>query len=84
MRRHKARHEAKGNGFGYRIIDPDHEVAGTIMCSNWGREKDHVVDDRLKEFPALPHPKSPISKECIRRLTPLEWERLQGLIDNSA
>ncbi|MCL1999322.1 MAG: DNA (cytosine-5-)-methyltransferase, partial [Turicibacter sp.] len=35
LRRHKARHEAKGNGFGYEIRDWD-GVAGAIVCGGMG------------------------------------------------
>jgi DNA (cytosine-5)-methyltransferase 1 len=81
LRLHKARHQAKGNGFGYTIIDSSQEVAGTLMSSNWGQEKNLIVDNRLIDRPSLKGRKSPISRECIRKLTPIEWERLQGLPD---
>jgi len=81
LRIHKARHQAKGNGFGYNIIAPDRQVAGTLMSSNWGQEKNLIVDSRLIDLPFLQGRKSPISSECVRKLTPLEWERLQGLPD---
>lgn len=81
LRRHKARHQNKGNGFGYSVIDPVCEVAGTLMSSNWGREKNFIADDCLSPSAVLPGRKSPISPELIRRLTPLEWERLQGVPD---
>lgn len=38
LRRHRARHEAKGNGFGYEIRDWD-DVAGAIVCGGMGRER---------------------------------------------
>lgn len=79
IRRHKARHAAKGNGFGFRIIDPARDVAAAIVCGGMGKERNLIIDRRIAEFPTLSARKSPISKECIRRLTPNEWEALQGL-----
>ena len=35
LRRHKARHEAKGHGFGYDIVKND-EVANAIVVMEWG------------------------------------------------
>ena len=81
IRNHKARHLARGNGFGARFLDPERDVAGTLKSSHWGREDCFLVDRRIVEFPVPPNGKSPISSECIRRLTPIEWERLQGLPD---
>jgi len=82
IRRHKARHEAKAHGFGFRIIDPATDVAAALVCGGMGRERNLIVDRGITTFPILPNRKTPISGECIRRLTPLECERLQGLPDN--
>ena len=38
LKRHKARHEAKGNGFGYEIRNLDGK-AGAIVCGGMGRER---------------------------------------------
>ena len=81
IRKHKARHEARGNGFGARFLNAEHDVAGTIKSSNWGREDNFVVDHRLESSPIPAVGKSPRNREHVRRLTPLEWERLQGLPD---
>ena len=81
IRRHKARHKAAGNGFGARFLDAEHDVARTIKSSNWGREDNFVVDHRIGTYPITPLGKSPPNHEHVRRLTPLEWERLQGIPD---
>ena len=39
---HKARHEGKGNGFGYAIIQ-DNEIANAVVCGGMGRERNLVV-----------------------------------------
>jgi DNA (cytosine-5)-methyltransferase 1 len=80
LRAHKARHEAKGNGFGFSVIDPSLDVAGTLMASNWGREKNIIVDGR-GGHQARSGGNPQANREHIRRLTPIEWERLQGLPD---
>ena len=82
IRRHKARHEARGNGFGARFLDPAHDVAGTIKSSNWGQEDNFVIDHRTEAFPIPTVRNPPRNCEHIRKLTPVEWERLQGLPDH--
>ena len=55
---HRARHEAKGNGFGYEII-PSDGVANAIVVGGMGRERNLVVDDRLSNFVPITHIKAP-------------------------
>jgi DNA (cytosine-5)-methyltransferase 1 len=38
---HKARHEGKGNGFGYAII-PDDGISNAIVVGGMGRERNLV------------------------------------------
>lgn len=79
--KHKARHEAKGNGFGYEIRDLDGQ-AGAIVCGGMGRERNLIVDKRLKDFTPVTHIKGEVNREGIRKMTPREWARLQGFPDN--
>ncbi len=79
--RHKARHEAKGHGFGYEIRDWD-AVAGAIVCGGMGRERNLVVDKRQKNLIPTTHIKGEINKDGIRKMTPREWARLQGFPDS--
>ena len=74
---HKERHAAKGNGFGYEII-PDNGVANAIVVGGMGRERNLVIDHRLKDFTPVTHIKGEVNREGIRRMTPREWARLQG------
>ena len=74
---HKERHAAKGNGFGYEII-PDNGVANAIVVGGMGRERNLVIDHRLKDFAPVTHIKGEVNREGIRRMTPREWARLQG------
>ena len=81
LRDHKARHEAKGNGFGYEIRDLD-GIAGTIVCGGMGRERNLIVDHREHSMIPETHIKGHINNEDIRKMTPREWARLQGFPDS--
>ncbi len=81
LRKHKARHEAKGNGFGYCIKNPD-ELANTLVVGGMGKERNLVVDNRLTDFAPITNGKGRVNREGIRKLTPKECERLQGFPDN--
>ena len=80
LRQHKARHESKGNGFGYEIRDWD-GIAGAIVCGGMGRERNLVIDEREHSMIPTTHIKGEINKEGIRKMTPREWARLQGFPD---
>lgn len=77
LRRHKARHEAKGHGFGYEIRDLD-GIAGAIVCGGMGRERNLIVDKRKHSKTPTTRIKGRINNEDVRKLTPREWARLQG------
>ena len=77
---HRARHEAKGHGFGYEII-PNDGVANAIVVGGMGRERNLVVDKRLTNFIPVTHIKGTVNKKGIRKMTPREWARLQGFPD---
>jgi DNA (cytosine-5)-methyltransferase 1 len=77
LRRHRARHEAKGNGFGYEIRDWE-DVAGAIVCGGMGKERNLIIDKRQKNLEPITHIKGEVNKEGIRKMTPREWARLQG------
>ena len=81
LRRHKERHAAKGNGFGYEIRDWS-DVAGAIVCGGMGRERNLVIDKRQKNLVPTTHIKGAINKEGVRKMTPREWARLQGFPDS--
>lgn len=81
LRNHKARHESKGNGFGYEII-PDDKCANAIVVGGMGRERNLVIDHRLTDFTPVTRIKGEINREGVRKMTPREWARLQGFPDN--
>ena len=47
-----------------------------------GRERNLVIDHRLKDFTPVTNIKGEVNREGIRRMTPREWARLQGFPDN--
>lgn len=83
LRAHKARHESKGNGFGYVVRDLD-DVAGAIVCGGMGRERNLIEDNRLTDFTPTTNIRGEINREGIRKMTPREWARLQGYPDTFA
>jgi DNA (cytosine-5)-methyltransferase 1 len=78
---HRARHEAKGNGFGYEIRDLN-GISGALVCGGMGRERNLIIDDRITDFTPVTHIKGEVNKKGIRKLTPREWARLQGFPDS--
>ena len=81
MKAHKERHQALGHGFGYEIRSLD-DVAGTIVCGGMGKERNLIIDPRQKDLTPTTKIKGEYNKEGLRRMTPREWERLQGFPDD--
>lgn len=79
--KHKARHEAKGHGFGYVVRDLD-GISGAIVCGGMGREGNLIKDSREHSMIPTTHIKGEINKDDIRKMTPREWARLQGFPDS--
>ncbi|WP_339707794.1 DNA cytosine methyltransferase [uncultured Kriegella sp.] len=80
LKNHRARHESKGNGFGYEII-PNDGTANAVVCGGMGRERNLVYDDRLTNFKPITNISGEVNREGIRKMTPREWARLQGFPD---
>ena len=81
LKDHRARHESKGNGFGYEIIS-NSGTANAVVCGGMGRERNLVFDDRLTNFKPVTNISGKVNREGIRKMTPREWARLQGFPDN--
>ncbi len=80
LHNHKARHESKGNGFGFEII-PDTGIANAIVVGGMGKERNLVYDHRITDFTPQTKIKGEVNREGIRKMTPREWARLQGFPD---
>ena len=81
LRAHRARHESKGNGFGYEIHSND-EIANAVVCGGMGRERNLIIDNRLTNFTPVTNIKGEVNRDGIRKMTPREWARLQGFPDD--
>ena len=81
LENHKARHESKGNGFGFEII-ADNKIANAVVCGGMGRERNLVFDDRITDFTPTTKIKGKVNRQGIRKMTPREWARLQGFPDD--
>lgn len=77
LEEHKRRHQSKGNGFGYQILEND-SIANAIVCGGMGKERNLVIDKRLTNFTPITNIKGEVNREGIRKLTPRECARLQG------
>lgn len=83
LKKHRKRHEEKGHGFGYKIIDPDTEVAKTLVVGGMGRERNLIKNHPLPDcWKPGDDPLKTKNNEGIRRLTPREFARLQGFPDS--
>lgn len=80
LREHKARHQAKGNGFGYEVREWD-GISGAIVCGGMGRERNLLIDKRQTNLVPTTRIKGEINREGVRKMTPREWARLQGFPD---
>ena len=86
LEKHRARHEGKGNGFGYKIVNlPEIEspVSNALLATGGsGKERNLVIDP--KEGVAgkiISSKQTPLNDRGIRTMTPREWGKLQGFIN---
>lgn len=85
LKRHKIREKAKGNGFGYVVINREgieHPIANTLLATGGsGKERNLVYQQKEGvNGKKLPTKKTELNSEGIRVMTPTEWGRLQGFI----
>lgn len=83
MKAHRERHGAKGNGFGFVVVNDEgrkSRISNAVLATGGsGRERNMIHDPRPDiEGIVVKGKKTPLSGECIRQMTPLEWARLQG------
>lgn len=82
LKKHRARHEAKGNGFGYEVVDRN-EISNALVCGGMGKERNLVKDRILKNCWKNPDDDKQLRNcEGIRKMTEREWSRLQGFPDS--
>lgn len=84
LEKHKKNHGAKGNGFGYKIVNlEEHPQANTILATGGsGKERNLIFQEKAEVYgKIIGSKKSPINNKGIRTMTPNEWARLQGFKD---
>jgi DNA (cytosine-5)-methyltransferase 1 len=80
LEKHKARHESRGHGFGYHVLDPE-GISTTIVVGNMGRER-NLIQDVQPPAGAVGRVGQPLNLRGIRKVTPRECARLQGFPDD--
>lgn len=80
LQRHRQRHEGKGNGYGYIILDKEGISNAILATGGSGRERNLVIDERIDLDTAIvpTNKRTPLNRDYVRVLTPREWSRLQG------
>lgn len=86
LERHKARHEGKGNGFGYKIVnlpEIEHPVSNAILATGGsGKERNLVIDPKQGVAgKVIGSKQTPLNDRGIRTMTPREWGKLQGFVN---
>lgn len=84
LEKHKVSHQAKGNGFGYQVVNSgEHPIANTILATGGSGKERNLVLQAKPEYCGMMFgsKKSPINGRGIRVMTPTEWARLQGFKD---
>ncbi|KIM03283.1 MAG: restriction endonuclease HpaII [Sulfurovum sp. AS07-7] len=84
LEKHKANHQSKGNGFGFKIVNNgDNPIANTILATGGsGKERNLVLQEKPEYYGQMFGSKqTPINNQGIRVMTPMEWARLQGFKD---
>lgn len=84
LEKHKATHKAKGNGFGFKIVNVgENPISNTILATGGsGKERNLILQEKPEYYGKIfGMKKSPINDKGIRVMTPTEWARLQGFKD---
>lgn len=83
--RHRKEQQAKGNGFGFQIVNKkeiENPVAYTLMATGGsGKERNLVYDPQPDLIgQKVKYKQTPLNAHNIRMMTPREWGKLQGFI----
>jgi DNA (cytosine-5)-methyltransferase 1 len=84
LEKHKESHQAKGNGFGFQIVNiGEKPIANTILATGGsGKERNLILQEKPEYYGQMFGSKqTPINNQGIRVMTPTEWARLQGFKD---
>ena len=86
LKRHRTRHVKRGNGYGYIVVnDPKNPLAysNAILATGGSGKERNLVYDPQPELSGMVvgSKQTPLNKEGIRLMTPVEWGKLQGFIN---
>ncbi len=83
LKNHRNKHEAKGNGFGYVVVNEgENPVSNTILATGGSGKERNLVKQPNYTFGGkiVKNKKSELNYDGIRHMTPNEWGKLQGFI----
>jgi DNA (cytosine-5)-methyltransferase 1 len=86
LKKHRLRHQGKGNGFGFILLnEPGNErpVSNAILATGGsGKERNLIIDIQQGIAGTMvKSKKTPLNFEFIRVMTPREWGKLQGFVN---
>lgn len=86
LKKHRLRHENKGNGFGYMIVNSKNianPISNAILATGGSGKERNLIYDPQESISGLvlSKKKTPLNSEGIRHMTPREWGKLQGFIN---
>ena len=83
LKNHRNKHQAKGNGFGYVVVNKgENPVSNTILATGGSGKERNLVKQPNYTFGGkiVKNKKSELNYDGIRHMTPNEWGKLQGFI----
>ena len=84
LEKHKSTHKAKGNGFGFEVVNiGDNPISNTILATGGSGKERNLILQEKPEYAGIMFgsKQTPINDKGIRVMTPREWARLQGFKD---
>lgn len=85
LKKHKQRHQGRGNGFGYIVVNtPDIKkpISNALLATGGSGKERNLVYDPQEHIggTVVKSKRTPLNNEGIRVMTPKEWGKLQGFI----
>lgn len=81
LERHRSRHEGKGNGFGYVVLNKN-GVANTLVLGGMGKERNLIQDKIIRPWNDGLDKLQYKNIKGLRKLSLREWARVQGFPDD--
>lgn len=86
LEKHLIDQKAKGNGFGYCVINnplKPHKYSNTVLATGGSGKERNLIIDKKNDFAGriVKGKHSPINNKSIRVMTPREWGKLQGFVN---